>query len=649
MSIRQVVRSAVCAALLAGCTGGGGEVKGHVDAAPATPVASPEATDEALEALLAGELERALCARGEALARAEAVRAAIKRGEDKRLGVGERLKHGDVLGRVYGEGGEWGFVGASGGLSARGEAVRAALEAAGEHGLAPDVLGVERLKAALEGAKGVNWSGCEGATARLAVKVEPEAVRALWARAAGDVAAKRAAVVEGVYAGAAGEAVRAWGKRAGEALAAAAWVEIAAAEGFLLYARELKHGNIAGVDWRAIKAAGGSRKLVAGRLEGALRELLALDEGDADKIAEALRGLEPTHPQYAALKRVRARYAQVVAAGGWERLEGVGGKRLWARLEAEGYARGEYGEASLREAVRAYQRAHQLPVGEQGQRFWRSVNVPASKRLEQIEAAMGRMRAQGRHEGEQTFLYINLPYFRGELWENGSLKHVFSVVIGKANRVCNDKSKRWELPNATPLLKSELEYFMLNPVWYVPDRIVEEEIRPKAEKDERWLEENHYEVVSKKKDKWEVRQRPGPWNALGQVKFIFPNPHNTYMHDTSHREYFGRTIRAYSHGCIRVEEPLRLASALAEVDDQAVEVGALVEEGRTKMVKMKNKIPVLIEYYTVHVDEADQAHFLVDIYGLEDPALGGEELDCTKSRGRRPAVSDGPSRGDIGP
>jgi L,D-transpeptidase YcbB len=298
--------------------------------------------------------------------------------------------------------------------------------------------------------------------------------------------------------------------------------------------------------------------------------------------------------------------------------------------------------------LRRYYQTHQL--GAEGAGALKSLNVSAERRLEQVDQTMKRFREESLHEGEQTFVYINLPYFYGELWEEGALKHRFSVVIGKANKVCNEKTKRWERPNATPVIKSDLDYFMLNPVWYVPDRIVEEEIRPKAEKDEAWLEANHYEVVNKKKDKWEVRQTPGPWNALGLVKFIFPNPHNTYLHDTSHREYFGRTIRAYSHGCMRVEDPLKFAKLLAEVDGQEVDIDALIEAGRTKMVKMQKKIPVFVEYYTVHVDEAGAANFLLDIYDLERTPSSEPPADCTKARGYRPSKgSGGVGRGDIGP
>jgi murein L,D-transpeptidase YcbB/YkuD len=262
---------------------------------------------------------------------------------------------------------------------------------------------------------------------------------------------------------------------------------------------------------------------------------------------------------------------------------------------------------------------------------------------------LARLREVSRHEGEQTFIYVNLPSFAGELWHEGALKHRFPVVIGKANKVCNEKTKQWERPNATPQLESELEYFVLNPVWYVPERIVEEEIKPKAEKDERWLEANHYEVVSKKKDKWEVLQTSGPWNALGLVKFIFPNPHNTYMHDTSHREYFSRTVRAYSHGCMRVEDPLKLAKLLVEVDGQALDVDAVVAGGRSKKVEMQKKIPVFVEYYTVHVDEDKMVNFLIDIYDLEEPPSKSPPADCTTGRGSRPANVGPASRGDIGP
>ena len=201
---------------------------------------------------------------------------------------------------------------------------------------------------------------------------------------------------------------------------------------------------------------------------------------------------------------------------------------------------------------------------------------------------------------------------------------------------------------------SSLEYFILNPSWYVPDRIVEEEIKPQAEEDETWLERKGYEVLKKDKktQKWVVRQRPGGENALGVAKFIFPNRHNTYMHDTPRKQYFKQSIRAYSHGCMRVEDPMGLATYLMEADGQdpaQIELDTLIEQGRSKMVKLKTPWPIFVEYHTVMADAQGWPQFFIDIYHRDERDRGptpGKYGPChVPKEGGKPS---GPSD-DVGP
>jgi murein L,D-transpeptidase YcbB/YkuD len=426
------------------------------------------------------------------------------------------------------------------------------------------------------------------------------------------------------------EAVRPHALRAAE-------LELLTVDGALRYARDMKHFNLSRLSWRDLKKAGGSKKLIYGRLRGFYEELAATPH---DRVGPLFTGLEPSHPQYAKLLAARERYLAIVEAGGWKDTarvslrRGASGARVEAlrkRLAAEGYLADPSGDRvddALLEAVATYRRTHQLALdGPPPASFWRSLDVPASRRLAQIELSLERWR-ESRYEGEEDFVFVNLPDFHAELYEARQRTMRFRVVIGKNNRVCDPKTATWAYPNATPELMSTLEYFILNPSWNVPERIVEEEIVPKMEADEEYLAKNNYEIVSQRTtdegvEKYKIRQLPGEDNALGKVKFIFPNRHNTYMHDTPHKKYFDYTIRDYSHGCMRVHDPLAFARHLVSSDGQSesIDVDAILSSGRSKMVEMKRELPVFVEYYTVRVDDDGMPNFLIDIYHKDRLAM----------------------------
>ena len=461
--------------------------------------------------------------------------------------------------------------------------------------------------------------------------------------------------------------------------------ELLLADAALRFARDMKHFNLVHFQWREMKDAGGSKKIIYDRLAGFFQELAATP---VERLDEVFKGLEPPHPDYLSLIDLRNRYAEIKRLGGWPQVSPVGlarGKRgaaiaqLRRRLMLGGYldrasitlrpaqdddpARPaltierlmkaplpDVVDDALLDAVARYRRNNQLATeGPPDAIFWRSLNVPVERRLEQVELNIHRWR-ESRYGGESDYVFVNLPDFHAEIYRGHKLELRFRVVIGKNNRVCDPKTSRWAYPNATPQLKSQLEYFILNPSWFVPERIVQEEIMPYMEQ-EGWLAARSYEVVERKKDKIPVvRQNPGPDNALGLVKFIFPNKHNTYMHDTPKKKYFEQEIRAFSHGCMRVHEPLKLAKYLAQSDGQAeVDIDALLKTGVSKQVRLKQQLPVFVEYYTVSMDEQGAPRFLMDIYYLDRRQMSGNPDGyerCTPA----PAPAGSASGGDdIGP
>ena len=257
--------------------------------------------------------------------------------------------------------------------------------------------------------------------------------------------------------------------------------------------------------------------------------------------------------------------------------------------------------------------------------FWSAMREAPEQSLARVELNMRRRRAS-RYQGERDFVFVNLPDYHAEVWRDGERAMRFKVIVGKPNRECDPETGRYIYPNATPELHSALEHFILNPSWYVPERIIEEEIKPQAEADAGWMEQNHYELVRQRGSSWVVRQKPGEHNALGRVKFIFPNPHNTYMHDTAKKELFSRSRRAYSHGCMRVHEPLEFARYLIDYDGQsdALDLDEVIASGQSKMIRMNRELPVFVEYYTIQFDAEGRARTLEDIYHKDRRALSDD-------------------------
>jgi murein L,D-transpeptidase YcbB/YkuD len=226
--------------------------------------------------------------------------------------------------------------------------------------------------------------------------------------------------------------------------------------------------------------------------------------------------------------------------------------------------------------------------------------------------------------GARHFI-VNIPFYHVTARENGKAVKDIRVVVGKP-------------ANKTPIFSAEMETVVFSPYWNIPDSIVEGETAPAMAKDPRYLARNNMEilrvgaggatVVNPSDVNWDdpqelkqlaFRQRPGPGNALGHVKFLFPNPYNVYLHDTPADRLFERPGRAFSHGCIRVEEPEALAKYVLRDDPTWTEprILAAMHSGDEQHVKLKAPIPVHIVYFTAWVDDRGGLHFQPDIYGYD--------------------------------
>jgi murein L,D-transpeptidase YcbB/YkuD len=224
-------------------------------------------------------------------------------------------------------------------------------------------------------------------------------------------------------------------------------------------------------------------------------------------------------------------------------------------------------------------------------------------------------------------LFVNIPYFHLIARENGKPVMDIRVVVGKPG-------------NETPVFSDEMESVVFSPYWNIPDSIKQGETAPAVMRDPDYLERNNIEVLrgSRRVDvssiDWSdpaelrelaVRQRPGANNALGHVKFLFPNDFDVYLHDTPADSLFERRGRAFSHGCVRVEEPEVLAKYILrgyqEWDEPRI-IEAM-HAGNERHVKLTETIPVHLAYFTAWVDENGGLHFQPDVYGYDVKQAAG--------------------------
>jgi murein L,D-transpeptidase YcbB/YkuD len=251
--------------------------------------------------------------------------------------------------------------------------------------------------------------------------------------------------------------------------------------------------------------------------------------------------------------------------------------------------------------VAEFQRANGLPAS--GALTARTISALSGGEPAQLEgeivANMERWRWLPREMGA-TRIEVNSPDFQVKVTRDEQVVHRARVIVGKTE-------------TQTPIFSDSMEYLVVNPYWNVPPSIIRKEMLPAYQKDPSYFTKRGYEVV-KRGGNVSVRQPPGERNALGQIKFIFPNDHSVYLHDTPSRGLFANAHRAYSHGCVRVDKPFALAEVLLPAEWSEQRLRKLVGSGE-KTVRLASHIPVHLQYFTVFTDEAGQLQVRDDIYG----------------------------------
>jgi L,D-transpeptidase YcbB len=346
-------------------------------------------------------------------------------------------------------------------------------------------------------------------------------------------------------------------------------------------------------------------------------------------VDQSIRLIRPQDPAYDSLRVELMKYRELAAKGDWPTVpKGPALKpgqtdsraRLTAligRLRAEGYLPEDYApggtdstsakmkyDSTLAGAVARFQSHHDIGVDSMlGPETVDALDKPVTYRLGQIAANLERFRWLPRSLGSR-YILVNVPAFELTAYDSGKAALQMKVIVGQDYQ-----------GKSTPVFSDSMEFVVFRPYWIVTDSIASKEIYPKVEADPTYLDRNNYEIVTIEHRK-RVRQKPGDKNSLGLVKFMFPNDFNIYLHDTPQGELFNKDVRAFSHGCIRLQHPDSLAQFVLGWPMDSVH--REMHEGRDDhRVNLKQKIPVYIVYFTTYLRDGE-LYFGNDLYGRDD-------------------------------
>jgi murein L,D-transpeptidase YcbB/YkuD len=325
--------------------------------------------------------------------------------------------------------------------------------------------------------------------------------------------------------------------------------------------------------------------------------------------------------QYYKLKAVLQRYRTIEKNGGWEAIAMPADfkqlkpgdssdlvvqirKRLFLTNDIAVDSKSTVYDEPLQEAILKYKKRNGfsedkiiLP------KHISEMNVPISDRIKTIMVNMERCRWISTDLTKaKAFIVVNIPSYRLTYFKEGKAALVSNVVVGTAL-------------NETVIFSGMMSYVVFSPYWNVPKSIRDKELLPAIKKDKDYLAKHNMEWNGNN-----IRQKPGPNNSLGLVKFLFPNSNNIYLHDTPSKNLFSQEKRAFSHGCIRVQKPKELAQLILQDDPNWTpeKIAAAMNGGKEKWYTLKNKIPVYIGYFTAWVDDDGLVNFHKDIYGRDN-------------------------------
>ncbi len=414
-----------------------------------------------------------------------------------------------------------------------------------------------------------------------------------------------------------------------------------------LYRRYMGHHLYGSIQWRNFK-----RKI---KYQKAAWETYNPNYNIADmllhyKISDIVARTTPSSFKYNQLSNHLSRLRKVQAAGGWRKIPassqlryGKAGKqvsRLIARLRSEGdYTcqgnSNKFGPC-LKKAIKRFQKRHQIgQTGTINNTTRRKLNISVNWKIKKLLLNLDRIKRMP-DQAEDRYIMVNIPDYRLYYKENGRNALTMAVIVG-------DKKHH------TPIFSNKVSFIVLNPYWFIPDSIVKKEIIPGLLKDPNYLANRGYEVrrsyslkrppINTSKIDWarvlrtgqtkkyKFMQPPGPRNALGKIKFKFPNKFAVYLHDTPNRKLFKKYPRAFSHGCVRIANPNGLLATFAK-HERSVNYNRSkrVLRGKVKtQLNLANPVPVHITYLTARIKSDGLVHYLPDVYGYD--ALQRRSID----------------------
>jgi len=371
----------------------------------------------------------------------------------------------------------------------------------------------------------------------------------------------------------------------------------------------------------------------------------------ATDLAVYLQSLPPAHRHYTGLKKALKIYRAIERNGGWPLIAagitiqtGDYDMRIPAimlRLSVTNDLdltttqvpfETQY-SPELEQSIARFQQRHGLdPDGTIGPKTLAALNVPAGQRIKQIIVNMTRWRWQ-KHDLGEKYIIVNIAHFDLTAFEANQFTFGMPVIVGK-------------FMNQTPIFSDRVSSVEINPYWNIPKSIARDEQLPELRKDPEYLVNRHVRIFSgwgdnateidsrnvdwstvspEMMDAYRLRQDPGPWNALGRIKFIFPNKYSVYLHDTPTQSLFSHNKRAFSHGCIRVSDPMKLAEFVLSRQNNADWTPELIqqsiEEKEHVVIGLVKELPVHITYQTAWFDKHEIVCFNYDVYGRDKKLL----------------------------
>jgi L,D-transpeptidase YcbB len=323
--------------------------------------------------------------------------------------------------------------------------------------------------------------------------------------------------------------------------------------------------------------------------------------------------------QYTLLKQALKKYDSIAQKGGWQPISPAGRiikkgtkapivasikKRLQITGELTGSDTTQVFNDPLEAAVKKFQQQHGHNTdGKISDSLVAIMNIPVEERMKQILINMNRLAWMPNQQSDR-FIEVNVPGFMLSIYEGNQKAFNSKVIVGKEG-------------TNSMMFNGNLNEIVFNPYWNIPASIVQNEIMPAMKQDPDYLKKHNMEIVKENDSIPVIRQLPGPQNALGKVKFLFPNTYEIYLHDSPQKELFEKKDRALSHGCIRVADAQKLAEYLLRHDSEWTpeKVKQAMNSGKEQSVALKEPVPVSITYLTAWIDENGQINFRNDIYG----------------------------------